>query len=135
MPQNLKAASLGSERILAMLNCLTGSFSAVAGLRSLFADPSTLGDFFPSNPLIYVVGGLLTVATGIANWRGSRIGIWGTSVFIVASLLNGWIGAGNADLANWRFWTLNSYCVVAVVLLLMIVISRRRSSGASSPIR
>ena len=123
---------MSPEKILAIINCVTGSFSALSGIKKMAEDPASLGVVAVSNPAIYIVGGILTVGIGLGNWFGSRIGIWGTIVFIVSSLINGWFGAGGADFGNWRFWTLNAYAIVASILILLLFRSRLVSGGNES---
>ena len=100
---------------MAILNCATGAFSAIAGFSKVGGrqpplDPSqVIGGLNTSNPWLYVVGGLFTIILGVCNWFQLPIATYGTILMIAASLYNGWFGAASHD---WRFWTLNAYVLV-----------------------
>jgi hypothetical protein len=105
---------------MAILNCTTGAFSAIAGLSKTgasqpVADSSQGKELLDtSNPWLYVVGGLFTIIVGIGNWFQLPIATYGTIVMIAGSFYNAWFGAANRD---WRFWTLNAYVLVLASLV------------------
>jgi hypothetical protein len=102
------------NQILAILNGLTGAFSAAKGLIEARKQPSTVtSSFTTSNPWLYVFGGLATIGVGVLNWTYPQLGALGTVVLIAASLYNAWFGAAKED---WRFWTLNLYSIASSIL-------------------
>ncbi len=108
--------SFTPDLVLALLNGLTGAFSAAKGLMETRKPTATNAQNLTANPWLYVVGGLCTVCVGVLNWAYPLLGLLGTLFFVLASLYNAWFGAARKD---WRFWTLNAYSIVASTLVLL----------------
>lgn len=107
------------NQLLAILNGVTGAFSAGKGLLESRKQPlNVTNSFTTSNPWLYVFGGLATVGVGVLNWTQPLIGTIATVVLITASLYNAWFGAARKD---WRFWTLNLYSIASSILVCVAV--------------
>ena len=106
------------DLFLALVNGLTGTFSAVKGLMETRKPVHTTSHVFTANPWLYVVGGICTVCVGLLNWAYPLLGLIGTLFFVLASFYNAWFGAARKD---WRFWTLNAYAIGASTLVLFSI--------------
>ncbi|UUO04946.1 hypothetical protein M4951_16320 [Blastopirellula sp. J2-11] len=97
------------------INILTGIFSAIAGGRKAATAVSASVSGVKSNPINYVVGGLLTSLIGVGNLLEYSIATWGTILFILTSMYDGWLGNGSKD---WRFSTLTAFVIVQTILVI-----------------
>lgn len=116
---------------LGLLNVLTGSFSAIMGVKKVLSGVAVAADAgITGNPWTYVVGGVVTVLIGIGNWRQGRLATLATVLMILGSLLNAWFGyhgvLGAAPKFPVPILTLNAY----VVVLSTLVIWARRQRAA-----
>jgi len=103
---------------MGLINIGSGSFSALAGLYRALVDRTPLSHG-ESSPWLYVLGGCITVLIGVGNWYQLSIATWGTVVFILTSIADGWFGPGRKD---FRFYTLTAYVLVQSTLVVWSIL-------------
>ncbi len=98
---------------MSLVNVGSGLFSLIAGLYKVRVQKFPLNPN-ESNPWLYVLGGAITNLVGLGNWFQFSIATWGTILFILTSIYDGWFGAGSKD---WRFFTLSIYLLIQTSLV------------------